>query len=93
MINHIKLGTSSEDRRLADLISGFDLVNEEESTPEISTFASHILTAKKEVMVSDELQNGMPCFMHAGETHERGIRNIHDAIQLKSKRIGHGFQL
>ena len=76
----MKLGSSNEDKRLAELISGFDLVNEEETSPEINTFANQILKAKKEVMVSDELKNGMPCFMHAGETHDRGIKNIHDAI-------------
>lgn len=35
----------------------------------------------------------MPCFFHAGETHDREITNIHDAVLLNSKRIGHGFQL
>lgn len=35
----------------------------------------------------------MPCFFHAGETHERDVNNLHDSILLNSKRIGHGFQL
>ena len=35
----------------------------------------------------------MPCFFHAGETHDKSITNIHDAVLLNSKRIGHGFQL
>ncbi len=35
----------------------------------------------------------MPCYFHAGETHDRDITNIHDSVLLNSKRIGHGFQL
>jgi len=35
----------------------------------------------------------MPCFFHAGETHDRDVKNLHDAILLGTKRIGHGFQL
>ena len=35
----------------------------------------------------------MPCFFHAGETHDREITNMHDSVLLNSKRIGHGFQL
>lgn len=35
----------------------------------------------------------MPCFFHAGETHDKNILNLHDAVLLNTKRIGHGFQL
>ena len=35
----------------------------------------------------------MPTFCHAGETHDKGVTNLHDAILLNTKRIGHGFQL
>ena len=35
----------------------------------------------------------MPCFFHAGETHQKDITNMHDAVLLNSKRMGHGFQL
>ena len=35
----------------------------------------------------------MPCFFHAGETHDRENENLYDALILGSKRIGHGFQL
>lgn len=37
--------------------------------------------------------NNMPCFFHAGETHDQEVLNIHAAVLLSSKRIGHGFQL
>jgi adenosine deaminase CECR1 len=35
----------------------------------------------------------LPCFFHAGETHDRTVTNLHDALLLNSKRVGHGFQL
>ena len=35
----------------------------------------------------------MPTFCHAGETHDKSITNLHDAVLLNTKRIGHGFQL
>lgn len=35
----------------------------------------------------------MPCFFHAGETHDNEITNIHAALLMNAKRIGHGFQL
>ena len=67
------------------------MVNEEDYTPEIGTFAEDILKAKKMVMVSETTKEGMPTFFHAGETHDRDVKNLHDAIMLDTKRIGHGF--
>ena len=32
---HIHQGASSEDKKLVELIAGFDMVNEEDFTPEI----------------------------------------------------------
>jgi len=43
MLEHIKIGSEQKDKRLAELIAGFDLVNEEDFTPEISAFAEIIL--------------------------------------------------
>ena len=43
MLNHIKIGSKCEDKKLAELVVGFDMVNEEDFTPEISTFAETIL--------------------------------------------------
>ena len=39
MLQHISEGSNHEDKRLADMIAGFDMVNEEDFTPEISQFA------------------------------------------------------
>jgi adenosine deaminase CECR1 len=90
MLDHIMQGTSSEDKKLVELIAGFDMVNEEDFTEEIGTFAQDILVHKK--MVNIEKQQ-LPCFFHCGETHSRTGTNLHDAIMLGTKRIGHGFQL
>lgn len=45
ILKHIAEGTNQEDKRLASLIAGFDLVNEEDFTPDISEFAQSIITA------------------------------------------------
>lgn len=45
MLKHTQEGANAEDKRLAELIAGFDMVNEEDYTPEISTFAEEILTS------------------------------------------------
>jgi hypothetical protein len=43
MLQDIAEGASADDKRIAELISGFDMVNEEDFTPEIGTFAEDIL--------------------------------------------------
>ena len=83
IIGHIK----EANQKFPHLIGGFDMVNEEEFTPEISEFAPDILGAQK----SKQMRN-MPCFFHAGETHDNEITNIHAALLMNSKRIGLGFQ-
>ena len=47
MIRHLEQGTSQKDRKLAELVVGFDMVNEEDFTPEISFFAEGILEGKQ----------------------------------------------
>ena len=94
ILRHVVEGASCEDKRLAELISGFDLVNEEDFTEDIATFADTISRAQQTIQIAD-LPEGepMPTFMHAGETHMRNCTNLEAAIMLKSKRIGHGFQI
>ena len=85
ILNHIKQGKE----HYPELVAGYDMVNEEEFTPLISEFMPSILGAQRTVGVT---QN-MATFFHAGETHDRTITNMHDAVLLNSKRLGHGFQL
>jgi adenosine deaminase CECR1 len=90
MLSHLSEGAKAEDKRLVELVAGFDMVNEEDFTPEIDQFSEEILKHKGGIKV-----NGvdMPCFFHCGETHSRTVTNLHSAILLGTKRIGHGFQL
>jgi len=85
ILNHIRVGKE----RYPDLVVGYDMVNEEEFTPTISKFMPSVLGAQE----SAGSTLNLPCFFHAGETHDRSVTNIHDAVLLNSKRIGHGFQL
>ena len=96
MLDNIAEGVEEKDKRLAELIAGFDMVNEEDYTPEIGDFAEQILTSEDEVKVitqekPKEEKEDMPTFFHAGETHDRNCHNLQDALLLKTKRIGHGF--
>ena len=70
MLRHIKEGVSMEDKRLVELIAGFDMVNEEDYTAEISVFTEEILSAKQQISIEEE---EMPCFFHCGETHSRTV--------------------
>ena len=54
MLRHIKEGATSEDKRLAELIAGFVMVNEEDFTLEISSFAEDIISFKNEVNINGE---------------------------------------
>lgn len=49
-----------------------------------------ILAAQKDKGSTTE---DIPTFFHAGETHDPDCKNLHDAILLGTRRIGHGFQL
>jgi len=86
MIEHIQIGKKA----YPNLIAGFDMVNEEEFTPGIADFMPQILAAQND---KDSSTYQMPTFCHAGETHDKNITNLHDAILLNTKRVGHGFQL
>ena len=69
MLQHIKIGSECKDKKLAELVAGFDMVNEEDFTPEISTFAETILDYQDNVQIADLPQGEkMPTFFHAGET-------------------------
>ena len=85
ILDHIRIARE----KYPFLVVGFDMVNEEEYTPQIQEFMPSILGAQQQKGVTHDL----PCFFHAGETHQKDITNMHDAVLLNSKRMGHGFQL
>uniref|UniRef100_A0A7S3CMS7 Adenosine deaminase n=1 Tax=Strombidium rassoulzadegani TaxID=1082188 RepID=A0A7S3CMS7_9SPIT len=83
------------DEQLKQLITGFDLVDEEDFSPQIQEFAKSLIANQKLTIVScgKEQNTGIQFMLHSGETHDRNYRNLHDAIAIGTKRIGHGFQL
>ena len=85
IINHVRQGKEA----YPELVVGYDMVNEEEFTPQLSDFMPSVLGAQQ----TPGLTQDMHTFFHAGETNDRSIHNLHDAVLLNSKRLGHGFQL
>ncbi len=77
-------------QRFPDIISGFDLVAEEDAGHETLYFLDSWLKI-------DSLEQvygiDMPLFLHDGESNWVSVDNLYDAVLLKSKRIGHGFNL
>ena len=63
------------------------MVNEEDYNPGIDAFLDQIMEAK--IKLGDRFD----VYMHAGESYQRSNTELHDAILLGSKRIGHGFGL
>ena len=70
-----------------NLIAGFDMVNEEDYNPRINDFLEQIMEAK--VKLGDRFN----VYLNAGESYHRTNTELHDAILLDTKRIGHGFGL
>jgi adenosine deaminase CECR1 len=85
-----------------DLISGYDLVNEEDFCDDVTCFAGPIIQAQEQEFTVDSDGNftktpnvlkGMGTYMHGGETHNSSKTNMHASVVLNGKRIGHGLQL
>ena len=73
--------------QMTNLISGFDMVCEEDYNPKCDTFLEMLYTAK--LKYGDRFK----VIMHAGESYLRTNTELYDAILLSTKRIGHGFNL
>jgi len=71
-----------------DIISGFDLVCEEDWNPRCDTFLDLILEAQQKVG-----KDRLSFYFHAGESTSRDNQELYDAVLLGCKRIGHGFAL
>ena len=53
MLSHIQHSNDSEDKWISKFICGLDLINEEDSNPEIKEFANTIIPAKQNLLVKD----------------------------------------
>lgn len=73
--------------RFTKMVVGFDMVNEEDYNMRIDDFLDQIIAAK--MQHGDRFQ----VYLHAGESYQRSNTELHDAILLGTKRIGHGFGL
>mmetsp|Transcript_20185 Transcript_20185/g.24934 ORF Transcript_20185/g.24934 Transcript_20185/m.24934 type:complete len:124 (-) Transcript_20185:212-583(-) len=69
------------------MVVGFDMVNEEDYNLRIDDFLEQIIEAKMRI------GDGFQVYLHAGESYQRSNTELHDAILLGTKRIGHGFGL
>ena len=72
---------------LTDMISGYDMVCEEDYNPKCDEFLENLYAAK--LKYGDRFN----LIMHAGESYLRTNTELYDAILLGTKRIGHGFNL
>lgn len=68
------------------IVSGFDLVAEEDITPPLTEFVDD-LEKYRQIVPEFEL------YLHAGESTSRYNENLYDAILLGTKRIGHGLAI
>lgn len=74
-----------------DIIIGYDLVGFETTGHSLLYYLDNLLVAS----ANYEKKYGinLPYFFHAGESGWGHDKNPYDAVLLKSKRIGHGFNL
>jgi adenosine deaminase CECR1 len=71
-----------------DLVTGFDIVAEEDPNHRTLDYLDQILGLKQK---EDDTGVAMPLYFHDGESNDRTNTNMVDAILLGSKRVGHGF--
>lgn len=67
-----------------DFIIGYDLVNEEDSSRQLSEFAP---------LIKGYRTKDFNFYLHAGESLSLQNKNLIDAYLLKSKRVGHALNL
>ena len=71
---------------VSDFVIGFDLVNEEDTSLPLRSFAPMLLKAKK-------LYPAMKLYIHGGESLSAENDNLIDAYLLGVSRVGHGLNL
>ncbi|WP_159090772.1 adenosine kinase [Aquimarina aquimarini] len=77
-------------QKYPDIISGFDLVSEEDKGHSVLYYQKNWKTIDS---LEQKLGIELPLFLHAGESKSRKNQNLIDAVLLDSKRIGHGLNL
>ncbi len=73
-----------------ETIKGFDLVAEEDAGNSTLFFLDNWLKMND---LEKKYSTDLPLYLHDGESVWPGSDNLYDALILKSKRIGHGFNL
>ena len=80
----------SLEKKYPELVKGFDLVAEEDN----GNTTYHFM---KCWAMRDSLTKvygvDMPLCLHDGESNSQSVQNMYDALLLKSKRIGHGYNI
>lgn len=76
----------SDSENPTDLVVGFDLVNEEDTSLPLHKFAPMLLKVKKQYP-------DMKLYIHGGESLEATNENLIDAYLLGVSRVGHGLNL
>lgn len=79
-----------ESSKYSNMVVGFDLVQEEDTSPSISDSLPIIYEA---MCKAHKLGRTFDLYLHAGESNSRRNKELYDAVLLGSKRIGHGFHL
>lgn len=69
ILNRYVEGKTHKDKRISDMIQGFDLVDEEDNSEQISYFAKSIFEANKKLK-EHGIDEGVKCILHAGESHK-----------------------
>ena len=86
----MQIDATFEAKKYTDMIIGFDMVNEEDFTPEVDFFMPQIYEAKAKAQA---MGTTFDVYLHCGESNSRANNQLYDAILLDTKRIGHGFHL
>ena len=82
-----QIDAMAEADKTTDLIAGFDMSNEEDYCPPIDDYLELLYTVKI------KYGNKFQFYLSAGQNYSRANTNLHDAILLGAKRIGHGLGL
>lgn len=76
----------SDPDHISNFVIGFDLINEEDSSLPLSSFAPFLIDAK--IQYPD-----MNFYIHSGESLDAKNNNLIDAYLLGVSRVGHGMNL